>query len=186
MPSSHHPFRLILYLCQYYTTYNIDCQYSIGPIWGDNVPPDPGNHGQIHLAMGILYKNKARADQKTSTRALLFICSYGRIYLAMCSGGDGGIGSIPPYPHLCLPFAVHRPAQVLFGGHAGLGGAGHLFLVGGLHHRRRPVFRLRPPGPQGQGARPYFREARRRPHLDGRRRPRRLDGSSRFPDSGLF
>ena len=58
--------------------------------------------------------------------------------------------------------------------------------VGQAHHRRLPLLRLRPPGPQGRGPRADHRQARRR-HVQGRRR--QADGLGRpalRPDPGLL
>ena len=58
--------------------------------------------------------------------------------------------------------------------------------LGQAHHRRVPVLRLRPPGPQGRGPRADHRQARRR-HVHGRRRrPRDLGRPALRPDPGLL
>ena len=58
--------------------------------------------------------------------------------------------------------------------------------VGEAHHRRLPVLRLRPPGPQGRRARADHRPPRRR-HVQGRRRQADdLDRSALRPDPGVL
>ena len=58
--------------------------------------------------------------------------------------------------------------------------------VGQADHRRLPVLRLRPPGPQGRGPRADHRPPRRR-HVQGRRRQADdLDRPPRRPDPGLL
>ena len=54
------------------------------------------------------------------------------------------------------------------------------------HHRRHPVLRLCPAGPQGQEPRPHLRQARGQPHHRRRRRPRADDGPARRADPGLL
>ena len=58
--------------------------------------------------------------------------------------------------------------------------------IGRPYHRGHPVFRLRTPGPQEQGARPDLREARSEPHHRSRRRPRADHGPARSADPGLL
>ena len=58
--------------------------------------------------------------------------------------------------------------------------------VGQADHRRLPVLRLRPPGPQGRGPRADHRPAGRR-HVQGRRRQADgLDRPAQRPDPGLL
>ena len=54
------------------------------------------------------------------------------------------------------------------------------------HHGCHPLFRLCPPGPQGQGPRSHHRQASGQYDRRRRRRPRADHGPPRLPDSGLL
>ena len=58
--------------------------------------------------------------------------------------------------------------------------------VGQAHHRRVPLLRLRPPGPQGRGPRAHHGQARHRHAGDRRRRSHRRRRPALEPDPGVL